>query len=257
MFPFCEPSFGPTHGPLEKHAHFCVSLMQDPERFESRMGSPGDFWNKLHGPVSDAVRDFPKDNCWAIGFHGDGASTSKTRSLVTFAWNSLHAVGSTEATRNVFTADPKEIFTYSAMQQVAKQFVWETDALAQGVMPHVDSHENVHPEAGRALCGGRRFLFIQVRADWEFLGDFFKLQRWDNANCCWLCNATLAEGECCFTRAYAGAGWRRGVRSSGNIRRELRCAGHSPEMLKSRTLVALGIMVDVLHCCDQGVALHV
>eukprot|EP00959_Pyramimonas_sp_CCMP1952_P247000 5162401-Pyramimonas_sp.AAC.1 len=72
-------------------------------------------------------------------------------------------------------------------EQMVDRIVWSFNALFKGVMPALQHNGAPHPEAGRTLCYGRTFATIQMRGDWEYYSDFLDLNRWNNAECCYLC----------------------------------------------------------------------
>jgi hypothetical protein len=230
-----------------------------PTRLRGESGAVPRFWEGLRGHVThDVVREIVDEMFVPCGFHGDAAPTSKTQGLMSFSWNSLVVDGSTKDTRNLFTTFNKRALTDSLLQQLLKRFVWAFEALAKGRMPDLDWRGNPHSEAGRTLCGGWRFAIIQIRGDCEFFSEALYLERWSDANCCFLCDATLADGPCCYTRAGPAAGWRGTLRSHPRYLRLLRRSGRPvAELLRLSTLRLEGIAIDVLHTMDLGVSSHV
>ncbi|CAK0877612.1 unnamed protein product, partial [Prorocentrum cordatum] len=198
------------------------------QRITGEDGETAQFWH--------ALRDHPTYKCNAprissiivpLGLHGDAAPTSKADGLFTLQFNRLLGHGDTIATRDIVTVFKKSDLDLDMFEQMVDRIAWSFNALFKGVMPALQHNGVPHPEAGRTLCYGRNFATIQMRGDWEYYSDFLHLNRWNSAECCYLCGATLAGGDMRLSNFFKIISFR-----------------------------FEGIMVDILHCLDLGVSSH-
>ena len=74
---------------------------------------------------------------------------------------------------------------------------------------------------------------------------------------CWICNASNSVEALLWTMTRLGAGWRDTVRTHESYLAELAAAGKVvPALFKILSLRLEGIMCDILHAVDQGLASH-
>jgi len=228
------------------------------QRITGEDGETAQFWH--------ALRDHSTYKCNAsrissttvpLGLHGDAAPTSKADGLFTLQFNGLLGHGATIDTRDVITVFKKSDLDYDMFEQMVDRIAWSFNALFKGVMPALQHNGVPHSEAGRTLCNGRTFATIQMRGDWEYYSDFLYLNRWNSTECCYLCSATLAGGDRCFSRADLGAGWRSTTDTHNSYMLSCRRGGKNiSNFFKIISFRFEGIMVDILHCLDLGVSSH-
>ena len=249
---------------------YIESLVEnDPTEFRNRfLGDDGDvraFWEGLEGHVvKEAIADKVNvDTTIGLGFHGDSAPTTKTEGLLTIAWNSTTGKGSTKDTRNVFAVVPKSAIESGLLLAIWDYMAWAFNALLEGRMPERDHRGVRHPQAGRRLARGWTFAMVQLRGDWEFYSEYLGLPRWDGkTHMCWLCYAQQGRTECADNLKWlndgAGeGGWRARRRTHEEFIAELLAAGKPiPGPFRIVSLRLEGVMADVLHALDQGVASH-
>ena len=78
-----------------------------------------------------------------------------------------------------------------------------------------------------------------------------------DGKCCYLCGATLARGDRCFSRADLGAGWRSTTDTHTSYLLSCRRDGRNiSNFFKIVSFRFEGIMVDILHSLDLGVSSH-
>lgn len=232
-------------------------------RIEGAAGSCGRFWRSIeqHPIVSKhpTLRKDDFDKTIAIGCHADGAPITKHEGLFTISWNSLHGSGCTLATRFVFSCIRKSQICEGTLEALWEYFAWAMNTIQTGLTPRKDWRGVQLKGGGREFASGWRGSCIQVRGDWEFFSQSLGLARWDNvANCCWVCKASINQAGFRWTDFGDGAGWRPTIRSHESWLAELAVAGKPvPDIFKVRGLRLEGVMIDVLHAVDQGLASHV
>jgi hypothetical protein len=108
------------------------------------------------------------------------------------------------------------------------------------------------------LANGWKGACVEIRGDWEFYAQCLGLPRWDSPeNCCWLCKASNVHPSLFWTNFSRTATWRTQYRTHSSWLAELAARGcATPNLFKVRTLRLESVMVDTLHCVDQGVAVH-
>jgi hypothetical protein len=97
-----------------------------------------------------------------------------------------------------------------------------------------------------------------LKGDWEFFQQVLGFPA-PNAvpNNCFKCKASPNVDHLLYTRAHAGIGWRGTERTHVIYLAELvRDGKEVPGLFAIRTLLHEGVMMDVLHAVDQGVASH-
>ena len=200
------------------------------------------------------------DRTIGVGLHGDSAPTTKQEGLLTIAWNSTIATGSTKDTRNIFTVVPKSIIEDGPLLAVWEYMTWAFNALLDGRVPERDHRGIRRPDAGRRLAGGWTFAVVQLRGDREFYSEYVRLPRWDSKPfMCWQCYAQQGDGVAANMSwtSTADGGWRDRLRTHEEWVAELTAAGLPlPAIMQIVSLRLEGIMADVLHAVDQGVAFH-
>ena len=224
-----------------------------------------DFWDKVKDtPMVQEHPELPhKGFTIPLGFHGDGVAVSKHDSLLTLSWNSLLSGSSVQTLDKRFVTTILKKSTLlddgRTMEKVWEVIGWSMNCLLRGREPREDYMGR--PIKGGEIADGFRGALIQLRGDWEFFSDFFDVARWNNAeNCCWLCKASATPGsELRWTCWDADAPWRGTRRTHESWLEELRAEGKEPPAL-FRTTIGLrleAVMIDILHCVDQGAASHI
>ncbi len=239
--------------------------LKDPEKFQKRLRGEDlnvqDLWYGLRGAkVYEAnERHIDPSRSLAVTIHGDGAPTTKADGLFTISWSSLHASGNTRQTKNVFTVIRKKDIMPGTLDAVFSRLAWGLNACCDGVMPEQDWQGRQCPDRGRAIAEGWRLVTVMLRGDWEFYTQICGFPTWSSVpNMCWLCNASPTLGPLVWTDGLATAGWRGTMRSHEQYVAELLAAGKTrPAVFNIKTLRLEGVMGDVLHALDQGVASHV
>ena len=139
-------------------------------------------------------------------------------------------------------------------------FCYPMDVVATGITPFENWLKVAINGGGQYLAQGFKGVLTQIRGDWEFYTQTFKMPRWDNAeNMCWICRASAVHRDLLFTACGLGAGWRRTRRTHESWTAELAAEGKSLPLM---FLLCIGlriecVTIDVLHCVDQGVASHI
>ena len=215
---------------------------------------------------SDFVRlhpDLPR-NKWGVtiplGTHGDGASFSHHDSVYTISWNSLIGSGTTVQKRFVATVIKKTDMEEGTMNAIMEVLSWSFNALLSGKAPTEDHAGRPLEGGGGLLAKGWRSSLCQMRGDWAWYCELFKFPQWNSAErMCWLCRASSTIPELGWVRLGGDAGWRRTRWSHESYLRFLRRVGLMiPALLVACIGFRLeGIMVDVLHTVDQGIASHI
>ncbi len=100
---------------------------------------------------------------------------------------------------------------------------------------------------------------MQVRGDWEFYATVFDFPRWNaEENMCYVCKASGSEPNLLWTTAALTCGWRATVRTHESYLQELHIAGKRASGLFAIVGLRLeGVMIDILHTVDLGLASHI
>ena len=154
--------------------------------------------------------------------------------------------------------------TTEALDDLVLAFSWSMNVLLSGQTPHQDWKGNPLEGGGIDLAFGFRATLCQVRGDWEFLQQLFHFSRWDNKEMmCPFCMASndIDHREHSWTNFRPDAWWRGNLWSHDAYLHYLHAQGLPlPPMFGPRGVIGLRlccIMVDILHCLDQGVTGHV
>ena len=189
----------------------------------------------------------------ALGFHGDGAPTSKTKNLFTIAFFSLHGVGTTRETRLVYTVADKNNLVDGALTALWQYFVWAMNTLLVG---WADKDWKDRPIQRRKVdIGDNLFACVQSRGDWDFyrMPEVYNFEAWNSIGCCYVCGATLTGAT-----HWLGQGWRGTIKTHESYTSDLQLAGvELPVLFLILTLCHEGVMPDVLHVVDQCIASHI
>ena len=254
-----------AHPFLLPHLWFSALYHHRPELWkrsvEGDAGAAKAFWQSMSDTA--IVREHPGlppcdwERCIPIGFHGDASAFSHQDSLYAFIWNSLIGVGSTTAKRFLFTVVKKSQSDPDTMQAIFKVFAWSMNVLLTGLTPDTDWLMRPLSGGGSYLAGRWKGALVQVRGDWQFYCEVFGFPQWNGAKrMCWMCKASSTIRHLRWTACGADAGWRATRQTHESYVAELRAAGRRlPVMLGEIVGLRLeGIMIDVLHVVDQGVA---
>ena len=231
---------------------------------EGAEGAAYEFWSSSAN--TDFVRHHPvlTRRLWPLtiplGFHGDAGAFSKQDSLFTFTWNSLLGEGTTMRKRFLITVIKKDQVSPKTLDAIFEIVAWSFNVLLTRLTPETDFQSRPMPNGGIYLAQKWRGALMHVRGDWEFYCSVFKFPYWNEAlNMCWLCHASGTPGPNAFTSCGPDASWRTTRRTHESYLAELSVAGRRVPVLLAR-IVGLrlsSIMIDVLHCVDQGVASHI
>ena len=232
----------------------------DESRFKTVLcGKPKanvEFWDQLHGHPT-----CPEDvdaNTLALGIHGDGAAISNTQGLFTISWNSLHPKGvQTQENRNIYACIRKSQIVPGTLEKIFDRLAWSLNAISEGKLPERDWKGKPLKNAGRILAKGWKGKLIQVRGDWEFYCQALQFPTSTSVpRMCWICQAS-PEGRLKWSNCTDNADWRLTLESHATYLARLIAEGKElPSLFKILTLKLEGVMIDVLHTVDQGVASH-
>ena len=232
----------------------------DEDRFSKvLLGKPGaniNFWEQLQGQPT-----CPEDvdsRTLALGVHGDGAAITNTQGLFTISWNSLHASDvQTQENRCIFACIRKSLIQPGTLEKVFDRLAWSLNALSTGKLPERDWKGKRLKNAGHVLAQGWKGKCIQVRGDWEFYCQALQFPSPTSVPCmCWRCRAS-PEGRLRWTAVDDHAEWRRTLQTHATYLARLVAEGRElPSLFKVLDLKLEGVMIDVLHTVDQGVASH-
>ncbi len=197
-----------------------------------------------------------------IGLHGDAGAMSKQKSVLVLTWNSLVAQGSSKQTRHIITVIRKDqlLSNGATLDAIWDIISWSLNALATGKHPktdHAGKPLNGHKEdlADQDLASGRRGVTLQMRGDWQWLCQCFGFPQWNCArNMCWICRAGNAQKP--WQDFSQSAEWRGTVREHEQYIEDL-AGSKLPRIFQIIGFRQEGVVIDVMHCVDLGVALHV
>ena len=192
--------------------------------------------------------------------HADGAPTTKVDSIFTINWCSQVAEGPTIGKKLIFTCVKKSDMVDGTLERLWDYFAWAMNALLEGKVPQTDHRGRRLANAGQPLkTKGWTMACNQVAGDWEFYANDLHLNRWDSEpNMCFVCGASNSIANLMWTNGTCGAGWRHTYKTHESYCAEMAAAGKTlSHIFKIYTLRLEGVMIDILHAVDQGVAIHV
>ena len=193
-----------------------------PDLFEYLMGSAKelfDFWKgtaetdrewmDAH-PTLNGAEDFEK--ILPVGIHGDDAGIFQGDKYLVVSWNSCAAEGRKTLDSRILIACVlfNTLVEGVSLNQLYRVLVWSLDALATGKYPAKD-HDGTkfskshHPKrakmAGKQIADGYRGAFSEMRGDWKFLRETFRLkENWKAKRVCHLCRAHKKISRLHFTQ---------------------------------------------------------
>ena len=226
-------------------------------------GAAASFWESMAS--TPIVRSHPhlseeaRSRTLPLGIHGDGGSFSKQDSLFVFTMNGLLGKGATVEKRFLLTVIKKSEIAPGTLDLIMDILAWSFNVALTGVAPEVDWAGGAIEGERAYLAGGWRGALIQVRGDWEFYTSVFHMPNWNaKEEMCWVCRAT-GQGANRFTSCGAAANWRRTRRSHEQYAAQLAAEGRELPILLQKVvgLRLEGMMIDVLHAIDLGVAAHI
>ena len=100
----------------------------------------------------------------------------------------------------------------------------------------------------------------QVRGDWELFAQALKVPQWNEGiQMCWLCNASNTRRELAWIDTSAEAAWRDTLLTHEAYVQRVAEGTRRPSVLLDKVigLRIENVMVDVLHCVDQGIASNI
>jgi hypothetical protein len=238
------------------------SLVANPNKFNNTIrGDPGDihsFWDNLRGhPTCPADAD---DCSVAAGAHGDGAPTTKADGLFSFSWGSLHGKGPTRETHLLYFVIKKSEMSEGILPVLFDRFAWAMNALDAGKLPYRDWKGRPLQDGGRVIGGGWKVKLIQLRGDWEFYCQALGFpSATSEPKMCWIFDATGREAQDLrWTQYGPDAPWQATVKNHEAYIEDLVATGRPiPALFKVHTMRLEGVMIDVLHAIDQGLAIHI
>ena len=223
-----------------------------------------EFWESMQH--TDFLRFHPDlaSDTWPttvpLGLHGDGAAFSKQDNLYTFSWNSLVGTGATAQKRFLFTVVKKSDVVPGTLDAIFQVLSWSLNVLATGQTPSLDWRDRPMVAEQEPLAGGWRGVLCQVRGDWAFHKEVFNFPAWNAAErMCWMCRASSRNRRYAWNDFGPNAGWRSTRWTHAGYMAFLAASGLAiPVLLQCvRGFRLEGVMIDVLHAVDQGVASHV
>ncbi|CAK0807567.1 unnamed protein product [Prorocentrum cordatum] len=223
------------------------------------------FWNDVRDPShykTHPVRLRPGHAriCVPITIHGDGAPITGVgkawgRLLDAWPWQSLVALGSTDATQHVIAMLREAVQSSSnagrALTYVFRKLRWSLQALWGGVWPETDEEGKAMPSGSPQgeLAGGRYACVRGLLGDLDYFFQVLNMPNYNSAGnpCGWCpCNAStmpwfdFRAGAEWVSRVYAVEEWR----TSG--------APHARPLLSAPGISIHSLMPDWMHIKHLG-----
>lgn len=233
---------------------------EDDDRFvRSVRGAPADvpsFWHGMRNTKIFAnVKDYIDPSCTlAVKIHCDGAPSTKTDSMMTISWSTLHGTGNTKETRYVYTSVPYSVLGPGALDKLLERLAWAFNALIVGRLPPTDFYNKPLQGAGRELAKGWKLAPILTVCDWEFFSTHCYFPTGTSVpEMCWGCRAST-DGELCYLRMGRDAGWRRTMKDHASyIASRLAQGQKIATLFMILTMFLEGFLPDMMHSYDGGV----
>jgi hypothetical protein len=206
-----------------------------------------------------------------VGMHCDGvAYTASIRAggskgILVASWNVVSP--SSEELRNrrqpLFILQKSRLCQcgcggYHTLQVIFEVVAWSFRCLLQGVAPSC-RHDGLpwtpKEQKGRMRPGTviPHAALQQIRGDWEWLVQCFRLRSFNSDTFCWMCNTTLSEGDLCFRNYRPDAGHRATLLSHEEYLDSCHRDGVQPSnVFKCPGVVLDNLCVDSMHSGDLG-----
>ena len=170
-------------------------------------------------------------------------------------------MGTTAQTRFMFTVVRKTDMVADTIDELMRMFSWSMNILLSGETPLTDYHNR--PLSDRSVpldpVDKMRGVLCQCRGDWEFYRTLFYFGAWNQDHMCYLCQASATDRARSWTDFGLDAAWRALRYTHESYIAMLLAGGFAVPVLFA---LCIGfrlecVMVDPLHCVDQGVALNI
>ena len=196
-----------------------------------------------------------------LGLWGDGAPCNwdRTESLELLSLNLPGQGGRWRTLRLPLTGLSRRNVAPHTFDDLIRVLVWSLEALAAGCWPRTrhDGGAWLQPADGRRArrAGqplGTRAALVEVRGDWKFLKETFKLPGWNTlSGICWRCSCT-PEG---LRQVGLDAPWRQEPLDHWGLLARMLRDGVALSPIWSAPWVRSSIFkIDWLHAVDQGVS---
>lgn len=206
-----------------------------------------------------------------LGLHCDGASYTTTnraggsKSVVVGSVNIVSAPDPHLRGRRhlVFVVSKRKLCDcgcsgWHTFQSIFDVFSWSMRHLVRGEWPscrHDGSPWNQHDIQNRTVPEEALPVaaLLQLRGDWEWMVVCYRFRFYTSVLFCWMCNATLAAGPCCFKDVRREAGHRATLISHSAYVEE--CARHGDQpstIFRSPGTKLQHNTVDGMHAGDLG-----
>ena len=204
-----------------------------------------------------------------IGLHADGVSYNAThgvgqsKSAAVSAWNFCSAPADADrGSRHLFFAVSKALLCdcgcegFHTIDALNAIFAWSMMWLLLGMCPSVrhdstpwTSHDKKHRLTGRLSV---RAALLQVRGDWEWLVQAFRLRHFSAEAFCWCCDATHS-GPLTYLNFADNAPWRNTLVDHVKYFMRLARGGDAPSSLFGAPgFLYEFLTIDSMHCIDLG-----
>ena len=222
-------------------------------------------WSAEAGFADDVAR-----SALGVGLHADGLSYSTTqrvgynRSAVVSAWNFITPdEDAARGKRFFFYGLSKKLLCncgcegYHTIDALNWVFAWSMVTCMLGVFPtrrHDGSaftaHDRRNRKRGRMSC---RAALLQVRGDWEWLTQAFRLRHYGADFFCWMCRASQA-GPHSYLDTSPDAPWRSTIMSHEQYIEQMAQLAQAPSKLFLAPFFRYEYFcVDSMHAIDLGV----
>jgi len=193
-----------------------------------------------------------------FGIWGDGVPCNwdRTQSLECFSL-SLPGLQGTGANIRFPLAviNKKHCIKHDTFDDIMSVLVWSFQICALGVYPSVDHQGNALQDKKRLKLVGKdiglRAILAEVRGDWKFYKDTFRLPAWnEKKGCCWKCSCTPDQ----IRDPSSTADWRTNRMTQWSFIRRLQESVHGVSPILAAPHFHPDIFqIDWLHTADLGI----
>jgi hypothetical protein len=208
---------------------------------------------------NDIKRKLNETEMVALGIWGDGCPCNwdRTESVEVLSMNFPGIEEWNHLRMPLTVISKKYLIVGNTFDDMLDVISWSLRACATGVYPtqrHDECSFLAHDAKRKKLAGkpiGIKAALCEVRGDWMFLSDVFRLPAWNSkAGCCFKCTVTPETIKQCG----AEAPWRTSrLDHFGNLERMLQQGKRISPLFAAPHFSIDMFAIDWLHCADHGI----
>ena len=261
------------HSFILPHELFNTVYNAGPDLFKHIFGSDKElktWWDGAEASKNDwynkhpIIQQVPATLRYPLGMHGDDGGMHGQEPVLVLSWNSVVPLKPNDWSRILFSMVKVSCISQTTLQTIYGIWRWSFEALAEGKFPAKDHtgppfSKLYDPQrfflAGKALAGGVRGIWSEMRGDWKFLKEclYLKHHAGTRPRICHLCSAGKTADDTCYTNFAANAGHRATITSNNDFMASYLAAAIICPLLLIPGFHIFRVFFDIMHTLDLGV----